>query len=112
MRANCAANIMGTQRRLAIVLHGKVANENIRAKDGGAPSPGTIFLGAVTTWDALLRPLSVDFDVDVFGHCWSPGPLQALLTEMWRPVKSLFEPDQSAAFDRECVNTSAHRILS
>ena len=96
--------------RLAFVLHGKVANERVRAKDGGRPSPGAIFLGAVTTWDVLLRPLSSRFEVDVFGHCWSPGPLSPLLNEMWRPVASLFEKDQSSVFDRACRNGSSQAI--
>tara|TARA_B110001452_G_scaffold41582_1_gene31858 strand:+ start:489 stop:2003 length:1515 start_codon:yes stop_codon:yes gene_type:complete len=88
--------------RLAVVLHGKIGNERQRAKDGGLPSPGTIGLSAITAWQVLLEPLSARFDIDRFGHCWSPRHLAPLLSEVWNLTASHFETDRSASFESAC----------
>ena len=52
--------------------------------------------------DVLLRPLATRFQIDRFGHCWSPRHLAPLLSEMWNLTLSLFEPDNSAVFEKAC----------
>lgn len=88
--------------RLAVVLYGKIGNEVKRAKDGGRPSAGTIGLSAITAQEVLLRPLAGLFRIDVFGHCWSAGGSAALITELWKPVRSRFEDDRSSKFEQQC----------
>ena len=90
--------------RLAVVLYGKIGNEVKRAKDGGRPSAGTIGLSAITTQEVLLHPLARTFRIDVFGHSWSVGGHAALMTELWKPVRSRFEEDRSSEFERRCNN--------
>ena len=92
--------------RLAVVLYGKIGNEVKRAKDGGSPSAGTIGLSAITTQEVLLQPLAGSFHIDVFGHSWSAGGHAALITELWKPVRSRFEDDRSSKFERVCNNRS------
>ena len=97
-----SASASTAKPRLAVVLYGKIGNEVKRAKDGGRPSAGTIGLSAITTQEVLLRPLARLFRIDVFGHSWSAGDSAALITELWKPVRSRFEDDRSKLFERQC----------
>ena len=97
-----SASASTAKPRLAVVLYGKIGNEVKRAKDGGRPSAGTIGLSAITTQEVLLRPLARLFRIDVFGHSWSAGDSAALITELWKPVRSSFEDDRSRLFERQC----------
>ena len=97
---------VAAQPRLAVVLYGKIGNEVQRALDGGRPSAGTIGLSAITMQETLLQPLAQSFRIDVFGHAWSAGGHEALITGLWKPVRSRFEKDRSGEFERSCNHRS------
>ena len=89
--------------RLAVVLHGKIANELHRSFTLSAlPSPGILGVSYCALRDMLLEPAAKFFDgVDIFGHSWSPVA-QPLIEALYRPTAVQFEADMMAKFDIQC----------
>tara|TARA_B100000795_G_scaffold264355_1_gene244755 strand:- start:93 stop:1910 length:1818 start_codon:yes stop_codon:yes gene_type:complete len=89
--------------RLAIVLHGKIANELHRSFTMSAlPSSGIVGASYCALRDMLLEPAAKLFDgIDIFGHSWSPET-QPLIEALYRPTAVQFETDMMTKFDVQC----------
>ena len=89
--------------RLAIVLHGKVANELHRSFTMSAlPSSGIVGVSYFALRDMLLEPAAKLFEgVDIFGHSWSPET-RPLIEALYRPTAVQFEADMMTRFDVQC----------
>ena len=89
--------------RLAIVLHGKIANELHRSFTMSAlPSSGIVGVSYCALRDMLLEPAAKFFDgIDIFGHSWSPET-QPLIEALYRPTAVQFETDMMTKFDVQC----------
>jgi hypothetical protein len=99
--------------RLAIVLHGKIANELHRSFTMSAlPSSGIVGVSYCALRDMLLEPAAKFFDgIDIFGHSWSPET-QPLIEALYRPTAVQFETDMMTKFDVQCRFGASGSMMS
>lgn len=97
----------GARQRVALVLHGKIGAIDrgqgaSRAVDNGVPTVDV----TVNTYASVVRHLIVAnadaFDVDAFGHSWSPA-LGPALNAMYRFKRSRHEAEASARNRNLCM---------